>query len=298
MPEIETPDEELSDATAVFLAVRPRLFGIAYRMLGSAADAEDLVQEVWLRWQRTDRSTVQNPAAYLATAVTRLAINASRSARARHETYPGQWLPEPVDTSADPQLGAERGAALELAVLMLLEKLSPTERAAYVLREAFDYPYRQIADIVQTTEVAARQLVSRARRRLAADRRRPVDRAQHERMLTAFVGAARSGDFAALEKLLSADVVSTSDGGGLARATRMPVVGVERVAKYVRAIGPRFWPGTEVAVVEANGQPVLLVRQGGEPVGLVALDVSAAGIERLMWQINPEKLATFRAVTG
>ncbi|BCJ35729.1 RNA polymerase sigma24 factor [Actinocatenispora thailandica] len=294
MPEIETPEEDLSDATAVFLAVRPRLFGIAYRMLGSAADAEDLVQEVWLRWQRTDRAAVQNPAAYLATAVTRLAINASRSARARHETYPGQWLPEPVDTAADPQLGAERGAALELAVLLLLEKLSPTERAAYVLREAFDYPYRQIADIVQTTEVAARQLVSRARRRLAADRRRPVDREQHERMLTAFVGAARSGDLAELERLLSADVVSTSDGGGLARATKMPVVGVERVAKFVRAIGPRFWPGTEVVVVEANGQPVLLVRRDGEPVGLVALDVAADGIQRVMWQINPEKLATFR----
>jgi RNA polymerase sigma-70 factor (ECF subfamily) len=298
MPEIETPEEELSDATAVFLAARPRLFGIAYRMLGSAADAEDLVQEVWLRWQRTNRSIVQNPPAYLATAVTRLAINASRSARARHETYPGQWLPEPVDTSADPQLGAERGAALELAVLVLLEKLSPTERAAYVLREAFDYPYRQIADIVQTTEVAARQLVSRARRKLAAERRKPVDRAEHERMLTAFVGAARSGDLATLEKMFSADVVSTSDGGGLARATTMPVLGVERVAKYVRAIGPRFWPDAEVVVAEANGQPVAVVRRDGEPVGLIALDVSADGIQRVMWQINPAKVAKFRTVTG
>jgi RNA polymerase sigma factor (sigma-70 family) len=187
-------DTGLEDATAVFAEVRPRLFGIAYRMLGSAADAEDLLQEVWLRWQASDRAAVRTPAAYLATTTTRLAINATKTAYARHETYLGPWLPEPVDTSADPQLGAERGAALELAVLLLLEKLTPTERAAYVLREAFDYPYAQIAEIVQTTEVAARQLVSRARKHLAAQRRTPAAPPEQRRLLTAFVTAAQEGD--------------------------------------------------------------------------------------------------------
>src|SRR3954469_11104682 len=132
---------DLDHAASVFASVRPRLFGIAYRMLGSATEAEDIVQEVWLRWQGCDRSEVLDAPAFLATTTTRLAINAAQSARSRRETYLGPWLPEPVDTSADPPLGAERGEALELAVLLLLEHLSPTERAAYVLREAFDYPY-------------------------------------------------------------------------------------------------------------------------------------------------------------
>jgi len=141
--------DDLDGAVAVFNEVRPRLMGIAYRMLGSHTEAEDLVQEVWLRWQAADRSTVQSPVAYLSTAVTRLAINASQSARARRETYIGPWLPEPVDTSADPFLGAERGEALSFAVLLVLERLSPTERAAYILREAFDYPYDELATMLQ-----------------------------------------------------------------------------------------------------------------------------------------------------
>src|SRR5437868_6509451 len=134
------------DGLAVFVGVRPRLFGIAYRMLGSAAEAHDLVQDVWLRWQSTNRSVVQDPSAYLATTTTRLAINVAQSARSRREAYVGTWLPEPIDTSNDPRLGAERSEALELAVLLLLEKLAPTERAAYILLEAFDYSYEQIAD--------------------------------------------------------------------------------------------------------------------------------------------------------
>ena len=157
---------DLEQATAQFVAVRGRLFGIAYRMLGSSAEAEDIVQEAWLRWQMADRSAVVDPAAFLATTTTRLCLNALQSARARRETYVGPWLPEPVDTSADPHLGAERGEALELATVMLLEKLPPTERAAYVLREAFDYPYARIADVVQVKEENARQLVSRAQAHL------------------------------------------------------------------------------------------------------------------------------------
>lgn len=184
----------LDEAAAVFTAVRPRLFGIAYRMLGSVGEAEDLVQDVWLRWQTTDRGVVVHPAAFLATTTTRLAINALRSARARRETYVGPWLPEPVDTSADPYLGAERGEALELAALLLMEKLTPNERAAYVLREAFDYPYGQIAEILGSTEPAVRQLVSRARRHVTGERRVPVSPAAQRELLTSFLTAARSGD--------------------------------------------------------------------------------------------------------
>jgi RNA polymerase sigma-70 factor (TIGR02957 family) len=285
----ETAD--LDGAAAVFAGIRPRLFGIAYRMTGSAVDAEDLVQETWLRWQNCDRSAVDNPSAYLATAITRLAINAGQTARARHEAYVGPWLPEPVDTSADPQLGAERGAALEFAVLLLLERLSPTERAAYVLREAFDYPYPQIAEIVRTTEAAARQLVSRGRKRLAAERRTPVSAPEQRRLLSAFVAAARVGDLSALEELFAADVVSYSDGGGVVRASRIPVHGAKTVAKYLRAFASRFWAGVDVSWVEANGGPGALLRRDGEAIAMVSLTASADGIEQLLWVMNPGKLA-------
>lgn len=157
LPEVaESTAESHGDPLPEFVRVRPRLFGIAYRILGSAAEAEDIVQDVWLRWQATDRSVVLDPLAFLATATTRLAINVAQSARSRRETYVGPWLSEPVDTSSDPRLGAVRGGALEFAALLLLEKLSPTERAEYVLREAFDYPYRQIAEVLQLEEANTR----------------------------------------------------------------------------------------------------------------------------------------------
>ena len=155
------------DGLSTFLGVRPRLFGIASRMLGSAADAEDVVQDAWVRWQTTDRSVVRDAAAFLATMTTRLAINVMQSARSRRETYVEPSLPEPVDTSADPWSRAERGAALKLGALILLEELSPAERAAYILREAFDYAYRDIADTLRLQEANARQLVTRARQHVA-----------------------------------------------------------------------------------------------------------------------------------
>ena len=177
--EVDPHDKALS----AFVSVRPRLFGIVYRMLGSAVEAEDVVQDVWLRWQAADHSAILDAPAFLATTATRLAINVAQSARSRRETYVGPWLPEPVDTRADPELGAERGEALQFAVLLLLEKLSPTERAAYVLREAFDYPYRQIADILQLEEANVRQLVSRARKHIADERRTPVSSDEQARLL-------------------------------------------------------------------------------------------------------------------
>jgi RNA polymerase sigma-70 factor (TIGR02957 family) len=283
--------EDLEHAAAVFAEVRPRLFGIAYRMLGSVAEAEDLVQDVWLRWQTSDRSVVTNPSAYLATAITRLAINATQSARVRRETYIGPWLPEPVDTSADPHLGAERDEALGFAVLLVLERLSPTERAAYILREAFDYPYSQIAGILQASEAATRQLVSRARKRIVAERRHAVTSVEQRRLLVAFVAAARAGDLAALEQLLADDVISYSDGGGAVRASRFPVVGVQRVAKYHKAFAERFWAGVEVEFGTANGQAVAVLHKDGAAFAVCTVNASAEGIDQVLWMMNPAKLA-------
>lgn len=287
--------ESLDRAVEDFETARPRLFGIAYRILGSAVEAEDVVQESWLRWQNADRAGIREPAAFLATVTTRLAINAAQSAAARRESYIGPWLPEPVDTSADPQLGAERAEALDLAVLFLLEKLNPVERAAYVLREAFDYPYARIAEMLETSEANTRQLTSRARKRLAEERRQAVDPPTHRRLLNAFLGAAQAGDMSELEKVLTQDVVSYADGNGVRGASRIPVAGRTRVARYLAAFAPRFWPPTRVRWVEANGGPAVLVTVDGTAVALLSADVSARGIERLLWVLNPDKLARYAA---
>jgi RNA polymerase sigma-70 factor (TIGR02957 family) len=283
---------EHEDALSAFVGVRPRLFGIAYRMLGSAAEAEDIVQDVWLRWQGTNRAVVENPSAFLATTTTRLCINFAQSAQSRRESYVGPWLPEPVDTSSDPALGAERGEALGLAILLLLEKLSPTERAAYVLREAFDYSYRQIADILQIEEANTRQLVSRARKHIANGRRTPTSAREQQRLLEAFIGAAQKGDLAALEGLFAENVVSYSDGGGVVRtAARAAVFGRERVAKFVAAFASHFWIGITVSWVDTNGQSSVLLSRGGIPVALAAIDASTEGIDQIMWIMRPSKLA-------
>jgi RNA polymerase sigma-70 factor (ECF subfamily) len=283
----------LDQATREFVAARPRLFGIAYRVLGSSVEAEDIVQDAWLRWQNTDRSGIQDPGAFLATVTARLAINYAQSARMRREAYIGPWLPEPVDTSVDPQLGAERAEALDLAVLFLLEKLNPVERAAYVLREAFDYPYKRIADILETSEANTRQLVSRARKHLTAERREPVDSTAHRRLLEVFLTAAQTGSLSALEDVLAADVVSYADGGGMRGASKIPVVGRPHVSKYLVAFAPRFWPQADVRWVEANGSPSVLISADGNTVALLSIDVSAEGIERIMWVMNPAKLAPY-----
>jgi RNA polymerase sigma-70 factor, ECF subfamily len=199
----------VSEADAAsFQSVRSRLFGIAYRVLGSANEADDVVQDAWIRWQDTDRSQVRDATAFLATTTTRLAINVTQSARARRETPVDPSHPEPADTEADPARAIEQREALELAVQMLLGNLSPAERAAYVLREAFDYPYRKIAEVLGLSEANARQLAVRARRRLSGDGRRPVGAHEQQALLDAFVAAAQTGDVATLERLLTADVAA------------------------------------------------------------------------------------------
>lgn len=289
------PPGTLDQATKDFLSARPQLFGIAYRVLGSAAEAEDIVQETWLRWQNTDRSKVHEATAFLTTVATRLAINVAQSARVRREAYVGPWLPEPVDTTQDPHLGAERAEALEMAVLLLLEKLNPVERAAYVLREAFDYPYGRISEILETSEANTRQLVSRGRKHLAAERKEAVTPTAHRRLLEVFLSAARTGDLSVLEDVLTADVVSYTDGNGIRGASRIPVIGLPHVSHYLVAFAPRFWPRSQVRWVEANGRPAVLVLSGEEAVALLTADISADGIDRLMWVMNPAKLAPYVA---
>jgi RNA polymerase sigma-70 factor (ECF subfamily) len=202
-PPAAVPDET---GAAAFYVVRPRLLGIAYRVLGSANDADDVVQDAWVRWQGTDRGQIRDPAGFLITMTTRLALTVGQSARARREISSGPLEIDAVDLGDDPSRVAEQCEALERALLALLEKLSAIERAAYVLREAFDYPQRMIAELLGLSEANARQIVSRARTRLRGERRRMVDPSEHRRLVDTFVTAARTGDLASLERLLAADI--------------------------------------------------------------------------------------------
>lgn len=283
-------------AIELFAVHRRRLFGIAYRMLGTVADAEDIVQETWIRWQGADRSAVREPGAFLTTITTRLSINVLQSARAQRETYIGPWLPEPVNTEDDPALGAERAEALQFAILLTLERLTPTERAAYILREAFDYPYPRIAEVISSTVVNARQLVSRARAHLASATRAEVAPTQQRRLLEAFLVAAKRGDADALEKLFAADVVSYTDGNGVKLAARIPVIGRRRVATFVAAFARHFWERKSIGWVEVNGQPAVTLAEDDEITTMVTVTTSAEGIDQLLWVMSPDKLGHVAAV--
>lgn len=287
----EGDDDAMARATATFEQSRRRLFGVAYRMLGSVADAEDVVQDVWIRWQRTRHEDIREPVAFLTTIVTRLSITMLQSAHTRRETYIGPWLPEPVSTEGDPTLGAERGEALRYAVMILLERLTPSERAAYVLREAFDYPYDRIAEIVESSAPAARQLVSRARKHLATERRGSSGHAAQRRLLETFVTAAQAGDLTRLERLLAADVVSLTDGNGVKLAARTPVVGRRRVATFVAAFSHHFWLGKRVDWVVVNGQPAATLSEDGVVTTLLTLSASEDAIDQLLWVMSPAKLS-------
>jgi RNA polymerase sigma-70 factor (ECF subfamily) len=197
----------IGTATEAFSSIRPRLLAIAHRILGSWAEAEDTVQDAWLRWQLCDRTAVRNSTAFLVTMVTRLAINTAESARVRHEWHDVRWLPEPADTDAEPSSTVERDEALDVVIQLLVERLSPIERAAFVLRHAFDYPYERIAQILRMSEVNARQIVSRAGKHLARGHRRPVTHGERRELVRTFVVAARRGEMGALEDLFAAEVL-------------------------------------------------------------------------------------------
>jgi RNA polymerase sigma-70 factor (ECF subfamily) len=285
-------------ALAAFERARPRLFGIAYRMMGTVAEAEDLVQEAWLRWQGADHDAVREPAAFLTTTVTRLALTELDSARARRERYVGPWLPEPVDTAADPALGAERTEALSFAMLLLLERLSPAERAAYVLHEAFDYPYRRVAEVLETSEANARQLGARARAHLERARTASVTDAERQRLLAAFLAAAQQGDLELLEAVLAEDVVALSDGGGAVVAARKPIVGRGNVARFLLGVLEKFASDLDNVPAHYNGGLAFVSLRGEQPIAVWALDIGADGIRGFYNVMNPAKLSRIGVPSG
>lgn len=228
MSESEISTGENAVGLAAFLNMRPRLFRIAYRMLGSTAEAEDVVQDVWLRWQTVDHSVVRDTGAFLATTATRLAINVMRSARVRRETCFESWQSEPVDPSADARLAMERGQELACGVRILMEKLTPTERAAYILREAFDYAYRDVASVLRLAEANARQVVTRARQHVVGDRMTATSSTEHKRLVEAFMTAAQNGDVSGLEDLFAPELAHR--GRSAPRCLNPPACSVERGA--------------------------------------------------------------------
>jgi len=289
----------MSSATADdFEPHRPRLFGLAYRLLGSAEEAEDAVQDTYLRFSGADRTVIEHPAAWLAKVVTNLCLTRLTSARARREQYVGTWLPEPVVTS-DGALGplesAEQRDAVSMAMLVLLERLTPTERAVYVLREAFGYGHREIAGALDLTEANCRQLYRRAVQRVGEDRSRfePAPEQQRE-LVVSFLTAARDGDLAGLEKVLSADVTWSSDGGGKVSAARRPVFGRDKVVRLVAGGAQRFAAGLKYTWAEVNGAPGLAVWAGKRLVGVMAFDVRDGRISHVRAVVNPEKLGFVR----
>jgi RNA polymerase sigma-70 factor (ECF subfamily) len=284
----------LDDLAADFERFRPRLFGIAYRMLGSAVEAEDVVQDAWVRWQTTDRDGIRSPVAFLTTMTTRLALNVATSARVRRETYLGPWLPEPVLTSSDPALGAENGEALELGLLLLMERLTPMERAVYLLHEAFAYSYGDIAEVIETSEANARQLARRARQHLAEKRAAPVPVEQKNRLLRSFLAAAQAGDLAGLTTLLTDDIVTYSDGGGIVSAARRPVLGRDNVVRFLAGVLQKAPADVTAHVAVINGADAIVLRRGGEPYLVGAIGVTGGGIDRIFFILNPEKLGAVR----
>jgi RNA polymerase sigma-70 factor (TIGR02957 family) len=281
----------------LFEELRPGAFAIAYRMLGSVSEAEDAVQEAFLRLHRAlqEGDRLESPRAFLSTVVTRLCIDQLRSARVRRERYVGEWLPEPlVADDADPARQVEVADSLSLAFLVLLESLSPEQRAAFLLREVFDYPYDEIARIVGKSEANARQLVARARRHVEdAKPRFEASRERREELARSFFAAASDGDLESLEELLAHDVVLHGDGGGKAPGIAQALHGRRRVAQtlltWVRAVA-RFG-GVSLRRVEVNGQPgAVLVDPAGRLVGVMALDIAEGQVQAVRSVVNPDKL--------
>ncbi|MDO3648861.1 RNA polymerase sigma-70 factor [Nocardia mangyaensis] len=279
-----------------FLRHRPRLFALAYRMLGAAGEAEDAVQEVYLRWDAADRAAIDNPEAWLTTVTVNLCRTWLGSARARRETYVGPWLPEPVPTG-DGALGpletVEARESVSLALLTALERLNPVERAVFVLREAFGYPHGEIAAMLGLTEANSQQILHRASQRVrAGERRFAVPAEQARALIDRFLAAAATGDVIGLRTMLADDVVAMADGGGKVNAARRPVAGAEHVARYLVGLTRFLTPASTFGVDEINGEPALLVREDGVvPSSVLFFEVDAEGkVAAVRIVVNPDKL--------
>jgi RNA polymerase sigma-70 factor (ECF subfamily) len=275
--------------TDPFVEHRDLLFTVAYEMLGSAADAEDVVQEAWLRWREVDPETVDSPRAYAVRIVTRLALNQMRTLSRRRESYVGPWLPEPLLTEPDVADDVVLSESVSMAMLVVMESLSPTERAVFVLREVFGFEHGEIAAAVDKTPAAVRQIAHRAREHVQA--RRPestTSRAEHAEVTRRFAAAAATGDLDGLLGLLAPDVVLVTDGGGIKKAALRPIVGAEKVLRFLSAVRPDELSADAVML---NGEPCLVIHVDGELDGIFATRVAGGVVTELYGVRNPEKLS-------
>jgi RNA polymerase sigma-70 factor, ECF subfamily len=270
-----------------FEAHRPLLFSIAYRMLGSKAEAEDMVQEAFLRWQSAPRAEVESERAYLSTVVTRLCLDQLKSARAQRETYIGPWLPEPMRTEEPVD-----HESISLAFLVLLESLTPVERAVYLLHEVFDYSHAEVAAIVDKDEVACRQLFHRAKAHVTERRPRfAASREDHQRLLTQFLTAVTAGDLDGMRSMLAADATAWSDGGGKAAAARNPIHGADDIARFFAGLAKKMAPDMVPEVAEVNGWPALILRApDGSAVNVLTIETDGERIYNIHSVANPDKL--------
>lgn len=276
---------------------RSLLFTVAYEMLGSASDAEDVVQETWLRWAGVDHAEVRDPRAYLVRMVTRQALNRMRTLTRRREEYVGEWLPEPLVTGPDVAADVELAESVSFAMLTVLETLGPVERAVFVLREVFETPYEEIAEAVGKSPAAVRQIAHRAREHVAARRpRTAVSTAEQQKAVDRFLAAVRHGDLQGLLDVLAPDVVVVSDGGGLVTANRRPIRGAERVAAFLLLAARSA--GFEARVVWLNGSPGVRIDVGDDVTTAVSLSVEGGRITGIFAVLNPHKLAGLAGVAA
>jgi RNA polymerase sigma-70 factor (ECF subfamily) len=277
-----------------FAACRPRLLGIAYGLLGELTEAEDAVQDAWLRWNDAGDEAVRNPEAFLVTVTTRLALDRLRSARARREVYVGPWLPEPLLTDPEtPETKAIEAERLSLALLGALERLNPVERAALVLRDVFDLEYAEIADVLEKTPANVRQIARRAREHAGdAARRRAVPEEERRRLAEAFMVASLSGDVERIRELLAADAIMYSDGGGVVTAARKPIYGAEKISRFLVGVQRKTaFPADPVFTrVLVNGDPgVRMDSRADGFVSIVAIEIAAGAIQAIRFFVNPER---------
>lgn len=289
------PESSKSADVAEFERQRPRIFGLAYRMLGSATDAEDIVQDAFLRWHGTEPGMVQDPAAWLVKVTTNLCRNRLGSATSRRERYVGPWLPEPVmtpDSALGPLEAVEQRDTVSLGFLVLAERLTPQERAVFVLREAFGYSHREVAELMELSVANCRQLHSRARRRIAAAGlpREMAESSSAGALVERFLDAARGGDLTGLARMLADDVISVADGGGASAVARLPVRGADKVARYLTTATRRYGEGLTLAVREVNGMPAVLARYGSTLVGVMVPEIVNGRISCIRIIANPDKL--------
>ena len=279
-------------ATDVFEGERRRLFTLAYGLLGSRAEAEDIMQDAWLRWQANRSDGIRDPAAWLTTATTHLALDHLRSARVRRETYPGVWLPEPIVETRSPEACVLAKSDLSVAFLFLLEQLGPEERAAFVLREVFEHSYREIGDVLGKSKAACRQLVKRGREKVRQDS--PADgrarRAEMDSVLERFVTAVAAGDEAALLRLLAPHAVLYGDGGGKAASVVNPIYGAERIVRFIIGLRRKYPGEFSYARADVNGSPGLLVLRRGEVQSVTSYEIAGGRIVTLFHVVNPDKI--------